>query len=393
MKLWEKNYKLNEKVETYTVGNDYCLDKKLVKYDCIASIAHVKMLKKIGILSSEECTNMINVLNDIILLHSTGKFYIQKEDEDCHTAIEKYLVRKLGDVGKKVHTARSRNDQVVTALRLYYKEELTTIIKLIDVFIETLGYFKAKYGYIEWPGFTHMRKAMPSSVRLWAYAFIESMMDNKHVLSSVYSLIDQSPLGTGAGYELPINIDRKYTAELLHFNKVQQNPIYVQNSRGKFEASILHALSQVMYDLNKMASDLLLFSMSEFDFVTLADDICTGSSIMPQKKNPDVLELVRAQYHQLLSYEFQVKGMTANLISGYNRDLQLTKQASMMSIDLTKDTIAIMNIIIEKLQVNKHQCKKAMTEELYATKKLYDLVGKGIPFRDAYKEISKSYIK
>lgn len=391
MKLWEKNYKLNKKIEKYTVGNDYILDQKLIKYDCRASIAHAKMLQKIGILTSNECKDITYVLNEIIKLSKTGKFLIKQEDEDGHTAIEKYLVIKLGDVGKKIHTARSRNDQIQTALRLYYKDEISSTVKLLDTLVNMLDELKNKYGSIEWPGFTHMRKAMPSSVGLWSDAYVESINDNKTLLRNIYDLIDQSPLGTGAGYGIPIEVDRKLTAKLLDFKRIQNNPIYVQNSRGKFESTILHGLGQIMIDLNRMASDFLLFSMPEFGYINFPKELCTGSSIMPHKKNADVLELIRANYHKIISYEFEVKNITSNLISGYNRDVQLTKEPIMKGFEITKDSMDMIIIVIKNLQVKKDQCKKAMTEELYATEETYDLIKKGIPFRDAYKEISQKY--
>jgi len=316
MKQWQKIYSLNKSVEKFTVGDDYIVDQKLVKYDCLASIAHVKMLSKIGILNSDECDKLIKALDEIIELDSKGAFVINQEDEDCHTAIENYLTKKLGDIGKKIHTARSRNDQVLTALRLYYKDEIKSVVQLVESLVKSLVLFKGKYGSIELPGYTHMRKAMPSSVGLWADAFIESMNDNKILMSNVYELVDKSPLGTGAGYGLPIEVDKKLSAELLGFSKIHNNPLYAQNSRGKFESIILHGLSQIMLDLNKIAMDLLLFSMSELGYMTLPDELCTGSSIMPHKKNPDVLELIRAKYHQILAYEFEVKSIIANLISG-----------------------------------------------------------------------------
>ena len=391
MKLWEKKYELDKQIEAFTVGNDYLIDQKLVKYDCLASIAHVKMLKKIGILTDNESDKLIMALYEIITLDGNKAFIIKQEDEDCHTAIENYLVKKLGNCGKKIHTARSRNDQVLTALRMYYKDEIKIILDLIDNFVNTLTNLKKKYGEVEIPGYTHMTKAMPSSVGLWAESFIESMADNKFLLKSILDLVDQSPLGTGTGYSLPIEVDRKLTSKLLEFKKIQNNPIYTQNSRGKFESSILHALSQIMFDFNKIASDLLLFVMSEFDYFELPDEFCTGSSIMPHKKNPDVLELVRAKYFQVVSNEFEVKNIISNLISGYNRDLQLTKKPVICGFNTTKDTIKIMDKVISGLKVNKETCKKAMTEELYATEKTYELINKNVPFRDAYKEISKQY--
>jgi argininosuccinate lyase len=391
MKLWQKKYSLNEEIEKFTVGNDFLVDRKLVKYDCIASIAHAKMLCNARILKKEECEKLIKALNDIIKLDKKGKFIIKREDEDCHTAIENYLARKLGNIGKKIHTARSRNDQVLAALRLYYKDEIKKITNLMDELVKPLILMKIKYLNVPMPGYTHMRKAMPSSVGLWAEAFIESMDDNKILLLNIEKLIDQNPLGTGAGYGLPIEIDRKFTTEQLGFKQMQNNPIYVQNSRGKFESSILHSLNQIMIDLNKMASDLILFSMPEFGFFELSKEICTGSSIMPHKKNPDVLELVRAKYHANLAREFEIKNIIANLPSGYNRDLQLTKEPTIKGIETTKSCMKIMTIVLGKLRVNEENCKKAMSEELFATKKAHDLVKKGMPFRDAYKKVSREF--
>jgi len=391
MKLWEKGYKLNKQIEKFTVGDDYILDKKLVKYDCIASIAHAKMLGKIGILEKEEVSKLVKELNNIIKLDKKGKFKILKEDEDCHTAIENHLTKKLGILGKKIHTARSRNDQVLTALRVYYKDELNECKKSCNDFINALEKFSKKYGKIKLPGYTHTRKAMPSSVGLWANSFIDSMMDNLKLIDLTLELIDQSPLGTGAGYGVPLDIDRKYTAKLLGFAKVQENPIYAQNSRGKFEATMLHALTQVMFDLNKIASDLIIFSMPEFGYFELPKEFTTGSSIMPQKKNPDVLELLRAKYHFVVSYEFQVKSIAANLISGYNRDLQLTKEPTMKGLVMAKESISIMELIFENLKVNEKRCRDSLTEEVYATEKAHELVKKGVPFREAYREISKKY--
>lgn len=391
MKLWEKNYTLDKKIENYTVGNDYIVDQKIVKYDCIASIAHVKMLCKINILTKEECNKIVKKLNEIIELDSKGFFKIKKEFEDCHTAIENYLIKKLGKTGKKIHTARSRNDQVLTALRLYYKDEMKLVIQLVYNIIKTLNSLKEKFGQIEIPGYTHMKKGMPSTIGLWCDAFIESMHDNKNLMSFYYNHTDKSPLGTGAGYGLPIKIDRKYSAELMGFKKIQNNPLYVQNSRGKFESLILHGLNDIMLDLNKMSVDILLFSMPEFGFMGLPSEFCTGSSIMPNKKNSDVLELIRANYHKNVGFEFEIKNIIGNLISGYNRDLQLTKQPTINGIDITKDSLEVMNLVLKNLKINKEKCKKAMTKDLFATEKVYDLIRKGVTFRDAYKKISKNY--
>jgi len=389
MKLWQKKYQLNSQIEKFTVGTDYLTDQKLVTYDCIASIAHAKMLHKIGILTKIECDKLIEVLQEIIALNGQGKFIVTLEDEDCHTAIENFLVNKLGDIGKKIHTARSRNDQILTALRLYYKEEIQSILQAIDELTYTLLLLNGKYGQMEIPGYTHMQKAMPSSVELWANSFVDSMDDNKILLVGINELVDQSPAGTGAGYGVPIDVDRVMIASLLGFKKIQNNSLYVQNSRGKFESSLLHAFTQIMIDLNKMASDLLLFSMSEVGYVTLPAELCTGSSMMPHKKNPDVLELIRAHYHQMVSWEFQIKNISGNLISGYNRDMQLTKDPIIKGFELTKESLKIMKLVMENIHFNEERCKNAMTKDLYITKKAYELVNKGIPFREAYAQVAQ----
>ena len=391
MKLWKKGFGLNKDIEQYTVGTDFILNQALVPYDCQASLAHAMMLNKMGVLTKVELKKLEKGLNEIIALNQKDKFSIKQEDEDCHTAIENYLTKKYGEVGKKIHTFRSRNDQVLTALRLYYKAEIKTILKLIEHASKTMSAFKKKNNTTPLPGFTHTRKAMPSSVGMWTEAFVESMEDNKSLIQHTYKLMDQSPLGTAAGYGVPTKIDRKITAKLMGFSKIQHNPIYAQMSRGKFESTLLHALNQVMFDLNKIATDLILWSMPSFNFFTLPNELTTGSSIMPQKKNPDVLELMRAKYHTIVAAEMEVKGITANLISGYHRDMQLTTEPMMKAIGTTKESLAILSLLFSKLKVNKENCKKAMTPELFATEKAYKLVEKGMPFRDAYKKIAKEF--
>ncbi len=391
MKLWEKKYTLHSAVESYTVGDDYWYDQQLVPYDCLGSIAHVTMLKKLGIVTEKECSKLHKAIHEILTLNEQGKFIVKQEDEDCHTAIENFLTKKTGIVGKKIHTGRSRNDQILTALRLYYKYQLQFILMATNDLIDALMGLVTSHGNIALPGYTHMRKAMPSSIGLWAGAFIESMKDNTHLLMHVNTLIDQCPAGTGAGYGMPLNIDRTVIAKLLGFHKPQENSLYVQNSRGKFESSLLHAFTQIMIDFNKMASDLLLFSMPEMGFVSFPTEFYTGSSIMPQKMNLDILEVTRAHYHQMVSWEMQIKMMSANLISGYNRDLQLIKEPVMKGCACTKGSIEVMTLLVKNIKIHKNACAKAMTRELYATNKVYELVKKGVPFRDAYKQIAQQY--
>lgn len=391
MKLWQKGYTLNSRIEAFTVGEDYLIDQKLVDYDCLASKAHAAMLCKIGILTDDELEKILNELDRIIELNHNGRFPVTLKDEDCHTAIENRLTESLGETGKKIHTGRSRNDQVLAALRLYYKDrlmhlkdELKSLKKAVDKLIESSG-------SIPIPGYTHTRKAMPSSVGLWAGALSEALEDDLLQLESVYALVDQSPLGSGAGYGVPLNLDREMVAEELGFSKIQKNPVYVQSSRGKFEAALLHLAGFILFDANKTATDLILFTLPDFGFFELPETFLTGSSIMPQKKNPDVLELIRANYHVVLGYEMQVKSLIGNLISGYHRDFQLLKEPVMKSLEILLETVSILTLVFENLTVNEKQCKKAMTDELFATEKVYDLVKKGMSFREAYRRVMMNY--
>ena len=390
-KLWQKRYQLDRKIEDFTVGDDYILDRQLVRYDCLASIAHAQMLGKIGFLSEENAKVLVNELEHIIELDKKGEFEVLKRDEDCHTAIENHLTKTCGHAGKMIHAFRSRNDQVLAALRLLYKHELLEINALTKKINKTLSQFQKRYMHVKIPGFTHTRKAMPSSIELWSNAIIDSMKDNQKMLDADYDLIDQSPLGTGAGYGIPFEIDRQYTANQMGFSRIQENPIYVQNSRGKFEASMLNTLSLILFDINKIASDLILFTLPELAFFELPDEFLTGSSMMPQKKNPDVLELLRTNYHIVVSYEFQVKNIIANLISGYHRDFQQTKAPILKGFEITKSSLSVLNLVFENLEVKEDSCKLAMTDELFATEKAYRLVRQGMSFRDAYLAVAKKF--
>jgi len=383
--------KIRAAVCAFTAGEDHILDKKLVRYDCLASIAHARTLCKAGILSKKDTDKLVAGLEEIIDLDASGNFLIAPEDEDCHTAIENHLSRTLGDAGKRIHAGRSRNDQVAAALRLYYKEELSTVRKQALILSSALRSFQRKHGAVPMPGYTHTRKAMPSSVEIWAGSFRDAISDSIRIMELASELTDRCPLGSAAGYGSPLELDRRYTSKLLGFAAVQKNPLYVQNGRGKLEALILHAMTQVMLDMNRMATDIILFTTVEFGFFTMPDALCTGSSIMPQKKNPDVLELVRASYHVVASLEYSVLGMTANLPSGYNRDLQLTKGPVMEAFATTGECLEMMALIMKWLGVDNARCKSAMTEELHAAGKALSLVKKGVPFRDAYRKVGRRY--
>jgi argininosuccinate lyase len=391
VKIWDKGYTLDEAVEAFTVGEDYLLDGRLVRYDCLASMAHARTLEKAGILTGGEAEALVAELGHIITLAQEGKFPIAREQEDCHTAIEAHLTARLGEAGRKIHTARSRNDQVLAAMRLYCMDGLERCLEGALGLEEAVKAFAGRHGGVEIPGYTHTRKAMPSSVAMWAGALADSMKENRLLMEAALQLMDQSPLGSGAGYGIPLDIDREFTAREAGFSRVQQNPVYVQLSRGKFESTLLHGLTQVMYDLNRFSCDMIFFSMPEMGLFRLPGRFCTGSSIMPQKKNPDVLELLRAKYHVLLSYEVQVKGMAANLITGYNRDLQLCKEPVMKGLDIAIESLEIMKLIFDGLEVDEEKCRQAMTEELFATDRAYQLVRQGVPFREAYRRIGAQY--
>ncbi len=365
------------------------IDQKLVKYDCIASIAHAKALQKAGILKSSELKRLTAGLNEIVLLDSKGKFKIEPEQEDCHTAIENQLTKKLGYLGKKIHAGRSRNDQVIAALRLYEKDELVRLQLLIIKLISAIKKFSGRTKNIPVPGYTHLRKAMPYTVGKWAEAFAESLQDDLLLIKAAYSLINQNPLGSAAGYGVPvISIDRKLTAKLLGFSKVQNNTLYVQNSRGKFELFILHAINQVMLDLNKLATDIWLYTTVEFGYFSLPKEFSLGSSIIPHKANPDVVEIVRAKTSVFKSYCDSINSIIMNLPSGYNGDFKLTKEPLISGIETAKGCIGIMAVVMSGLEVNAGRCKEAMTPELYTTEKALGLVKRGMPFRDAYRKVA-----
>jgi argininosuccinate lyase len=392
MRLWDKGEPLDRRVLDFTVGEDHRLDLRLVKYDCMASQAHARMLQKIGILTKKETDALVRGLSEIMDLVEKGEFTISKEQEDCHTAIEEFLTAKCGEAGKKIHLGRSRNDQVLTALRLYEKKMLSGLEKTLQTFNETLARVIRKYGKIRIPGYTHMRKAMPTSVGVWLGSFSEAVVDDLTLLKTIFKIVDKSPLGTAAGFGTPVfKLDRHMTAESMGFASVQKNPMYSQFSRGKFEMSILGLLSGIMLIMNRLATDLLLFSMEEFGFVVLPDAFCTGSSIMPQKKNPDVLELIRASFAVVCGEECKVKSLVSNLMSGYNRDLQLTKGALFHAYDTTKDCIDIMILILTGIEVDEKKCRSAITDEMYATEEAYSLVKQGLPFREAYRKVAEKY--
>lgn len=388
MKLWSKGYQLDALIEQFTVGEDYLLDQVLVPYDCAASLAHATMLNAIGILTGDELDTLQTGLQNIKELHENGNFEIKPEQEDCHTAIENFLVANYGEVGKKIHTARSRNDQVLVALRLYEKQQLQETMQACQSLAKSLVEFAEKYATVPIPGRTHMQLAMPSSLGLWAGAIAESIVDDITMLKGALDIIDQCPLGSASSYGVAIAIDRQMTSDLLGFKKVQNNVLYANNSRGKLEAHVICALQQVMLTLSKAASDLMFFSLPEIGYVKLSDELCSGSSLMPQKKNPDALELVRAKAGTVSSYLLQVLEIVRPLPSGYHRDFQETKAPLIKSFDIVLPSIHVIRKSVGSLQVKETTCLQSFTPELFATDLALKYVQQGVPFRDAYQRVA-----
>ncbi len=394
--LWEKGYKLEPHIECFITGDDYLWDIKLVKTDCLASIAHAKTLVKAQLLTQKECNMLIKELQKIIQSSNKGTFIIKKEMEDCHSAIEKTLTKKLGSVGKKIHTGRSRNDQVQAALRLYLKESALLIIKKTCVLIKTLLKKANAETHTPMPGRTHLQTAMPSSICLYLASYAEQLLDDiSHVKNAIF-LIDRSPLGSAAGYGVPIDLDRAYTAKLLGFSSVQNNVIAVQNSRSRLEHALMFGLENIAITLSRFAEDLILFSLPEFSYFSLPQELCSGSSIMPQKKNPDVLELIRSYAAWFIGSSTHLSAITKGLSSGYQRDVQLSKAPVLQGIELIQKIIDSSTIVVSTMKIQRDILKKSfetLKKELYATDYVYDLIKTGMPFRDAYRKIAKNLKK
>jgi argininosuccinate lyase len=384
-KLWQKDYTFDSMVEEFTVGLDYELDRDLVVADCLASVAHATMLEKIGILSTEETHSLVSELRAIAAEGTT--FPISREDEDCHTAIENRLTAVLGEPGKKIHTGRSRNDQVLAALRLYERSFLLRLAAEGAETVLSLSAFAERNSSVPMPGRTHMQIAMPSSVGLWAGAFAEEILGHLSLLPGIYDLADQCPLGSAAGYGVPLPLDREHTAELLGFGRVQNNVLYASNSRSGTEGWILTLAEQIGLTLGRFAQDLILFSMPEFGYFGLPPELCSGSSIMPQKKNPDALELIRGKSNTLIHYAGAVRENIRSLPSGYNRDVQETKEPFARAAKLILQCLGVARLTVGELIVHEEKLAQGFIPEIYATDAAIELVQSGMSFRDAYREV------
>ena len=374
-------------MEHFTVRNDYIYDEELVVSDAIGSTAHAKGLNKIGILSDEECRKLLAGLDRIVQLRQSDSFPITVSDEDCHTAIEGFLTNELGDTGKKIHTGRSRNDQVQTALRIYMREAALKLSSASLGLSASLIKLAEQNKDVPMPGRTHMQIAMPSSVALWALSFAEEILEETGMLLSLYDVIDQSPLGSAASYGVTLPLDREYTASLMGFRKVQNNVLYANNSRGKFEAFFLDHAEYIALTISKLAQDLMLFTLPEFGYFSLPRELCTGSSIMPQKKNPDGLELARSRTSLIGSCSMRVKSIIRALPSGYNRDFQDTKEPFIEGFRSALELVMITDEMIQGLEVHPDNLIAACTPELYATDRVMEKVLSGGNFRDSYKDV------
>lgn len=393
-KLWQTaSSKLHPLAEKYTVGNDFELDRRLLPFDIEASKAHATALLKLKVLTRTEKNKLVAGLNQILKLHQKGKFIITQADEDCHTAIENYLVKKLGPLGKKIHTCRSRNDQVLVATRLYTRKKLKIIsaelIKLEKVFLQ----MAKKYEFLPMPGYTHTRRAMPSSVGHWAAAYLEELINDHLLLETAYKLNDQNPLGAAAGFGINMPLDRKLTTRLLKFKRTQINSLYCVNSRGSTESFILSVCAKIMMTLGRLANELIWFTTPEFNFFDLPLEFTTGSSIMPQKRNPDVFEIVRSNVNVIVALQTQVKDISKNLICGYNRDTQLTKEPLIKGMGIARRSLEIMAVVMSEIKPKKEVLMKSLTPELFAVHEANRLVKEGMPFRDAYQYVKENLHK
>lgn len=395
-KLWQKTDStgLHPVIEHFNAGDDIIYDQELLPYDVEGSRAYGKMLERHGILTSEELATLEQGFSEIMDLYEKGKFQISIEDEDCHTKIENYLTERLGMVGKKIHTARSRNDQILVTMRLYMKDKMNDIklraLKLAEALLEEAQ----KYEFVPMPGYTHMQKAMPTTIGTWYGAFAESLLDDIAFLTAVNDLmIDQNPLGSGAGYGSPFDFDRDKLSEDLGFARTQKNVIYCQNSRGKIEGIALEACVQMMLTLNKLATDWLLYTTQEFGFFTITDEVSTGSSIMPQKKNLDVAELIRGRTSTVVACRTEMMMNILNKPSGYHRDGQEIKRPLFLGIRYTEMSLEAAEIVVKRLIPNEDVILADMSTELFAAHKAFERVKEGLSFRDAYVEIGKNLDK
>jgi argininosuccinate lyase len=391
-KLWQADDKqtLHPLVEKYTKGNDHELDQKLIGYDIQASKTHAQMLCSIGILNQHELELFDKAFDELLAKLHDGQFTLKADHEDGHTAIEQYLTEKLGDVGKKIHTGRSRNDQSLVMLRLYMKEKLEDIMNESHNVIKALNSLAREHALTPMPGYTHLQKAMPTTVGTWLDSFSEGFKDMNTLIANTKKILDQNPLGSAAGFGVSIQLDRESTTKALGFAVTQDNPMYCGLSRGLFELLAVQSLNPTMVLAGKLAQDILLFTTDEFGFFSLPSSFTTGSSIMPHKKNYDLFEIMRGQSHTFSGYIVQLQAIVSSIGSGYQRDLQLTKGVFIEAMEDAELTLKVLAVSIAEMTANVEKLQSAITKDMSSVEKINVLVYQGVPFRDAYRQVKSS---
>lgn len=393
MKLWQKDKDSLKSVETFTVGKDRELDMHLAPFDVLGSLAHIHMLESIGLLTTAELNKLSTELKSIYKRIEAGDFKIEDGVEDIHSQVELELTKKLGDAGKKIHSGRSRNDQVLVDIKLYLRNELEQIVKSVNTLFGLLQSQSEKYKQHLLPGYTHFQLAMPSSFGLWFGAYAESLIDDVITLEAAYRVVNKNPLGSAAGYGSSFPLNRKLTTELLGFDDLNYNVVYAQMGRGKTERIVASAIANVAATLGKLAADACLFLNQNFGFISFPDELTTGSSIMPHKKNPDVLELIRARCNQIMSLPNDIVLLTTNLPSGYHRDLQLLKEVLFPAIQHLKDCIKMTQFMLENVQVKENILEDDQYKFLFSVEEVNKLVLGGMPFREAYQKVGRDIEK
>ena len=386
-KLWEKNVQVDKEVETFTVGRDREMDLYLAKYDVLGSMAHITMLESIGLLTKEELTVLVAELKNIYAVADSGQFVIEEGVEDVHSQVELMLTRRLGDVGKKIHSGRSRNDQVLLDLKLYTRAQIQELVELTNGLFEVLISQSNRYSEVLMPGYTHLQVAMPSSFGLWFGAYAESLADDLQMMQAAYKVCNRNPLGSAAGYGSSFPLNRSMTTELLGFDSMDYNVVYAQMGRGKMERTVAFAMAGIAASLSKLAFDACMFNSQNFGFVKLPDQFTTGSSIMPHKKNPDVFELTRAKCNKIQGLPQQITLICNNLPSGYFRDLQIIKEVFLPAFDELKDCLRMVTHMMREVKVNEQILDDDKYSLLFSVEEVNRLVLEGVPFRDAYKQV------
>ena len=387
MKLWDKGYSIDRWIESFTVGNDRELDLKLAKHDVQGSIAHIAMLESIGLLTADEHKTLDAELHNISGEIAAGNFTIEPGVEDVHSQVEQLLTERLGDMGKKIHSGRSRNDQVLVDLKLFYREELCTLAQNVNTLFERLLSLSEQHKAVLMPGYTHLQVAMPSSFGLWFGAYAETLVDDLQTVIAAYRIANQNPLGSAAGYGSSFPLNRTMTTQLLNFDDLHYNVVAAQMSRGKTERALAYAINAIASTLGKFAMDVCLFNSPNYAFISFPDEFTTGSSIMPHKKNPDVFEIMRGKCNRLQTIITEVSTLTTNLPLGYHRDLQLLKDITFPAIEEMNECLLMADFMLQHIRINENILDDKRYDYLFTVEDVNRLVLDGVPFRDAYKEI------